>query len=139
VDIIKFIHCDLTNKVRFLIVALIVRATFVTTFSPCFNVGSFIQVQNFGVTFWNKFEKGDWSFVLKFGTTTMIEQIDPFMFDFILLLFIPFIVSSNNKICRNLKQLSLWSLRYMASFQRVSFLLLLMVWGLMTHKHCIFF
>jgi hypothetical protein len=78
----KFIHCDLTNKVRFLIVTLIVRATFVTTFSPCFNVGSFIQVQNFGVTFWNKFEKGDWSFVLKFGTTTMIEQIDPFMFNF---------------------------------------------------------
>jgi hypothetical protein len=30
----KFIHCDLTNKVGFLTITFIVRATFVTTFSP---------------------------------------------------------------------------------------------------------
>ncbi len=32
------------------------------------------------MTFWNKFEKGDWSIVLRVGTTTMIEHIDPFPF-----------------------------------------------------------
>ncbi len=52
-----------------------------TTFSPRLNVDSFIRVQNFGVTFQNKFEKGDWSFVLKVGATIMIEQIDPFLLD----------------------------------------------------------
>jgi hypothetical protein len=31
----------------------------VTTFSPLLNVGSFIWIQNFGVTLHNKFEKGD--------------------------------------------------------------------------------
>jgi len=77
----KFIYCDLTNKVGFLIVTFIVGVVFVTTFSPCLNFGSFIQIQNFGVTFQNKFEKSDWSFVLKVGATTMIEQIDPFPLD----------------------------------------------------------
>jgi hypothetical protein len=33
------------------------------------------------VTFQNKFEKGDWSFVLKVGATIMIEEIDPFLLD----------------------------------------------------------
>jgi hypothetical protein len=32
----------------------------------------------------------------------------------------------------------LWSLEYMACFQRILFWLLLMVWGLMTHKCSIF-
>jgi len=77
----KFIHCDLTIKVGFLIVTITIGATFVTTLSPCLNVGSFIGVQNFEVTFQNKFEKGDWSFVLRVGTTTMIEHIDVFAFD----------------------------------------------------------
>ncbi len=78
----KFIFCDLKNKVRFLIVTLIVGIAFMLTFSPHLNVRSFIWVQNFGLTFWNKFEKGDWSFVLKVGATTMIEYIDPFLLDF---------------------------------------------------------
>lgn len=78
----KFIHYDLMDEGAFLIVTLIIRATFVTMFSPYLNVGSFIRVQNFGVTFQNKFLKGDWSFVLKVGTSTMIEHIGPFMFDF---------------------------------------------------------
>jgi len=52
------------------------------TFSACLNVRSFIWVQNFGLTFWNIFEKGDWSFVLRVGATTMIEYIDPFLLDF---------------------------------------------------------
>jgi hypothetical protein len=55
-----------------------IRVAFVTTFSPHFNVGFFIEVYNFGVTFWNKFEKGDCSFVFRVGATTIIEQIDPF-------------------------------------------------------------
>jgi hypothetical protein len=59
----------------------IVGIAFVMTFSPSFNVGSFIRVQNFKVTFQHKFEKGDWSFVLKVGATIMIEHIDPFLLD----------------------------------------------------------
>ncbi len=74
----KFIHCDLTDKVKFLIVTFTIGATFVMTFSPCLNVGCFIQIQNFGVTFQNKFEKNDWSFVMRVRTTIVIEQIDPF-------------------------------------------------------------
>jgi len=77
----KFIHCDLTYKVGFLTITLIVGVAFVTTFSPPLNVGSFIWVQNFAVTFHNKFEKGDWSLVLRVGTTIMIEQIDSFLLD----------------------------------------------------------
>jgi hypothetical protein len=45
------------------------------------NLSCFIRVQIFRVTFQNKFEKDDWSFVLKVGATIMIEQIDPFIFD----------------------------------------------------------
>jgi hypothetical protein len=65
-------------KVGFLIVNFTIRVAFVTTFSPCPNVESFIRVQNFGVTFQNKFEKSDWSFVLRVGTTIVIKWIDPF-------------------------------------------------------------
>ncbi len=57
---------------------------------------------------------------------------------FVLLLLIPLKVSSNDKICKNLEQLSLWSLGYVACFQRVSFWLLLMIWGLTTHGHYFF-
>ncbi len=55
-----------------------IESNFVYAFSFCLNVGSFIRVFNFGVSFKNKFEKGDWKFVLKVGVTTVIEQIDPF-------------------------------------------------------------
>jgi len=78
----KFIHCDFIDKVRLLTITFTIGATFVTTFSPCLNVGSFIQVQNFIVTFQNRFEKGDWSFVLRVGATIMIDQIDPFSLAF---------------------------------------------------------
>jgi hypothetical protein len=67
------------DKSRFLIVTFIVGATFVTTFSPHLNVGYFIQVQNFGVTFQFFFEKGDCSFVLRVGANIVIEHIDSFM------------------------------------------------------------
>jgi len=33
---------------------------------------------NFEATFKNKFEKGDWEFILRVGATIVIEQIDPF-------------------------------------------------------------
>jgi hypothetical protein len=33
---------------------------------------------NFDVTFENKFEKGDWGFVLKVGATIMISHINRF-------------------------------------------------------------
>jgi hypothetical protein len=66
----KYIHCDLF---LYLIITLIVGSTFVTTFFPCLNVGSYIHIVNFGVTFKNKFERSDWGFVLKVGATTIIK------------------------------------------------------------------
>jgi hypothetical protein len=57
---------------------LIVGSVFVTIFFPWLNVGLYIWVTNFGVTFQHKFEKGDWGFVLKVGATTVIQPIDPF-------------------------------------------------------------
>ncbi len=33
------------------------------------------------MTFHNKFEKGDWSFVLKVEATTLIKHINPFLLD----------------------------------------------------------
>ncbi len=101
-------------------------------------IGFVIVTFTVGVTFQNKFEKGDWSFVLWVGATIWLNGlIHPYLI-FVLLLFIPFKVSSNDKTCKNLEQLSLWSLEYMACFQRILFWLLLMVWGLMTHKCSIF-
>jgi len=44
----KFIHCDLIDKVGFLIITLTIGIAFVTIFSHNLNVGSFIQVHNFG-------------------------------------------------------------------------------------------
>ncbi len=38
----KFIHCDLIDKVGLLTITLIIRVAFVTTFSHCLNVNSFI-------------------------------------------------------------------------------------------------
>jgi hypothetical protein len=55
----KYIHYDLTNAHGLEIVTLMVSSNFVTTFSPRLNVGSFIYIQNFGVTFKNKFERRD--------------------------------------------------------------------------------
>jgi hypothetical protein len=50
-----------------------VGSNFVSTFSLCLNVGSFIQVLNYKVNFKNRFERGDWEFVLRVGATTIIE------------------------------------------------------------------
>jgi hypothetical protein len=74
----KYIHCDLIDVLRYLTITLIFDLAFVTTFFPQLNVGLYIRVTNFGVTFWNKFEKGDWGFVLKVGGITLIKLIDPF-------------------------------------------------------------
>lgn len=49
---------------------------FVTTFSHPLNVGCFFCIINFEGTFRNKFEKGDWGFVIKVGANTIIDNID---------------------------------------------------------------
>ncbi len=67
------------DKISFCAITLIVGSAFVTTFPPWLNVGLYIRVINFGVTFQNKFEKGDWGFVLRVGATTVIKPIDPFL------------------------------------------------------------
>ncbi len=38
----KYIHYDLINVLKYLTITLIVGSTFVTTFSSCLNVGSYI-------------------------------------------------------------------------------------------------
>jgi hypothetical protein len=54
-----YIHCDLTNCEGYMIVTLIIESSFATSFSPCLNIGGFVHISNFGVTFCKKFEKGD--------------------------------------------------------------------------------
>jgi len=51
---------------------LTIGSNFVSTFSPCLNVGSFICMLNFEVTFRNRFKRGGWEFVLKVGTITIL-------------------------------------------------------------------
>ncbi len=55
----KYIHYDIVDPLGYLIIILIVEFSFTSTFSPYINVGSFIYVFNFGVTFRNRFERGD--------------------------------------------------------------------------------
>ncbi len=38
----KYIHCDLANPLGYLTITLTIGSVFVSTFSPCLNVGSFI-------------------------------------------------------------------------------------------------
>jgi len=75
----KYIHCDLVDPIGYLTIVLTIRSNFVYTFSPCLNVWSFIQVLNFGVTFKNLFERGDWNFLWRVGATTVIEKINLFL------------------------------------------------------------
>jgi hypothetical protein len=69
----KYIHCDLADPLGYLIIILTIGSIFVSTFPPPLNVGSFIRVLNFEVTFRNKFERRDWKFVLRVGATIVIE------------------------------------------------------------------
>jgi hypothetical protein len=75
----KYIHCDLIDPLRYLTITLTIGSSLVSTFFPHLNVGSFIRVFNFEVTFRNKFERANWEFVLRVGATTIIEQIDHFL------------------------------------------------------------
>jgi len=67
------------DKISSCVITLIVGLAFVTIFSPWLNVGLYIQVTNFGVTFQNKFENRDWGFVLKVGAIIVIKPIYPFL------------------------------------------------------------
>jgi hypothetical protein len=69
----KYIHYDLAHPIGYLTIVLTIRSNFVYTFSTRLNVWSFIQVFNFGVTFKNMFERGDWNFLLRVGAITIIE------------------------------------------------------------------
>jgi len=82
----KYIHCDLINCESYMIMTLTTRSYFATSFSLCLNIGGFVHITNFGVTFHNKFERGDWGLVIRVGVSTIIKYIDPFL---ILLHFVP--------------------------------------------------
>jgi hypothetical protein len=69
----KYIHCDLVNPLGYLMTTLIVGSKLVFTISLHMNVGSFIWVLNFGVTFRNRFERKDWGFVLGIKVTIDIK------------------------------------------------------------------
>jgi hypothetical protein len=72
----KYIRYDLVDPIGYLIITLIIGSSFVSTFSPRLNVGSFIRVLNFEITFKNRFKRRDWEFILRVGATTV--QIEPF-------------------------------------------------------------
>jgi hypothetical protein len=76
----KYIHYDLTHECGFKMITLTIGSNFVTTFLLRMNVGSFIHIQNFGITFKNRFEHKDWGFVLRVGASTTIDQIHPFFY-----------------------------------------------------------
>ncbi len=69
-----YIHCDLADPPKYLTITLIIGSNFVFIFSPCLNVGSLISLFNFGVTFINMFEGGNWEFVLRIGATIVIQH-----------------------------------------------------------------
>jgi hypothetical protein len=75
----KNIHCDSADPLGYLTTIMTIRSNFVSTSSLLLNVGSFIWVLNFRVTFINMIEKGDWEFVLKVGAITIIEHINIFL------------------------------------------------------------
>jgi hypothetical protein len=128
----KFIHCDFTNKVGILIVTLTMGATFVTTFSPRSNVGLSFESKTLGWHFKTNLIKVIGHCIEGWSNHNDLNILIHSCLIFILLLLIPFKVSSNNNSCKNLEQLNLWSFKYMAGLQRVLFWFLFMVWGLMT-------
>jgi len=69
----KYIHCDLVDPLGYLTIILTIGSSFVSSFFLHLNLGSFIWVIDFGVTFRNKFERGNWEFVLIVGATIVIE------------------------------------------------------------------
>ncbi len=75
----KNIHHNLIDVCGFRTITLTIGWNFVTTFPLRLNVGSLFYIQNFRITFKNKFEHKDWGFVLRVGTSTIIDQIDPFL------------------------------------------------------------
>jgi len=74
----KYIHCDLINCEGYMIMTLTIESYFATSFYLCLNIGGFVHITNFGVTFHNKFERGDWGLVIRVGVSTINKYIDPF-------------------------------------------------------------
>jgi hypothetical protein len=64
----KYIHYDLTGRCGFKTITLKISSNFVTTFPLRLNVGSFIRIQNFAITFKNRFQHKDW------GLSSGLEQ-----------------------------------------------------------------
>jgi hypothetical protein len=54
-----YIHCDLIDHEGCMIVTLTIQSYFVISFSPCLNIGGFVHINNFDVTFHKKLERGD--------------------------------------------------------------------------------
>jgi hypothetical protein len=82
----KYIHCDLIDCEGYMTMTLIFGSYFAISFSLHLNSRGFVRFGNFGVTFHNKFERGDWGLVVRVGVSTIIEHIDPFP---LLLCFVP--------------------------------------------------
>jgi hypothetical protein len=138
-SIYKFIHYDLTNKVEFLIMTLTIGATFWQPSHLIWMLVISFESKTLGWYFITNLKKVIGHLYWGLEPPLWLNILIHSCLIFILLLLIPFKVSSNNNTCKNLEQLSLWSLEYMAGLQRALFWLLLMVWGLMTHMPYPFF
>ncbi len=57
---------------------LIFGSYFAIAFSPRLNIRGFVRFSNFGVTFSNKFKRGDWGLVIRVGVNITIKHIDSF-------------------------------------------------------------
>jgi hypothetical protein len=75
----KYIHCDLVNPLKYLTIIFKVGSNFVSTFSLHLNAGSFIQVLNYRVNFKNRFERGDWEFVLQLRLLLLLNRLNLFL------------------------------------------------------------
>jgi len=87
----------LIHALRYLTITSTIGSSFVITFSPYFNVGSYIQIINFWMTFKNKCKKGYWGLFWKLGQQLLKEKLIHFQSICVLHLHILSIVSCKDK------------------------------------------
>ncbi len=92
----------LIHALGYLTITSTIGSSFVTTFSPCFNVGSYIHIINFQMTFKNKCKKGYWGLFWKLGQQLSKDKFFHFQSVCVLYLHILSIISCKYKILEEL-------------------------------------
>ncbi len=82
---------------RYLTITSIIGSTFVIIIFPCFNVGSYMQIINFRMTFKNKCKKGYWGLFWKLRQQLLENKLIHFQLVCVLYLHILSIVSCRYK------------------------------------------